>query len=701
MTEYSNEQDFLTAFFSDETERFRSPAEPDPGQTVSVRLRAPKVRGGITVVLIAETIRKKSGEEVLDRVTPMKRIFFDPQFDMYEASFVCPELRPGEMVSYYYRIEYNGKIYIYQKNGLKDLSKDTSDTDPMFSFRFMPGFHTPDWSKGAVQYQIFPDRFCNGDETNDVQDGEYSYNHRHVRRIADWDALPDEDDYRCYYGGDIAGILKKLDYLQELGIEVIYLNPIFLSPSSHKYDTQDYEHIDPHFGVIRDDVEYSLKEWEFHNGYARRYIKRVTSEDNLELSDALFAELCEELHSRNMKIILDGVFNHCGSFHWWMDREGIYREKEGFNEPGAYQDKNSPYREFFRFTEEKPGYEAWWDVETLPKLDYENSRKLWDTILDVAEKWLSPPYCIDGWRLDVAADLGHSLDLNHSFWKEFRKRVKSVNPDAIIIAEHYGDPSDWLKGDEWDTVMNYSAFMEPVTYFLTGMEKHSDGISDDLYQDGKSFFESMRKCMANFQNNSLQCAMNELSNHDHSRFLTRTNRTVGRTQTLGAEAASKGIDKAVLREAVLIQMTWPGAPTIYYGDEAGLAGWTDPDNRRCYPWGNEDEELIDLHRQLIMLRRQNPMLRTGSVIPLGAGSGWIAYARFDSENRIIVACNNNDEPIDITLDVRPAEARDGQRFDRIFECGKDGHSSEISDAGTVTDGKLKIGLPAKSGVILK
>ena len=766
MTRNFTEHDFLRAIFSDETERFRSPAEPDAGQTVSVRLRVPKTEDAISVKLILAAITEISEQEItgqeisgqgisrqeaaaqqttaheIDRqqtiaqetavqMIPMRGILMHEispadgqQFAMFEASFTCPE----EPVSYYFSLEYQGRTYICQKNGAKESSASTNvdhnvdpnidpnadpnaDPDPIidphYAFRFTPGFHTPDWAKGAVQYQIFPDRFCNGDPSNDVKDGEYSYHHRHVRRIADWNALPEEDDYRCFYGGDIKGIIDKLDYLEGLGIEVIYLNPIFLSPSSHKYDTQDYEHIDPHFGVIEDDIDLPLEDWEFHNGYARQYITRVLSKKNLELSDGLFAQLCDELHKRSMKIILDGVFNHCGSFHQWMDHEGIYLEKEGFA-PGAYQDVSSPYREFFRFTDEKPGYEAWWDVETLPKLNYENSRKLWDTIFSAVQKWLAPPYCIDGWRLDVAADLGHSLDLNHAFWREFREKVKSVNPQAIIIAEHYGDPGDWLKGDQWDSIMNYCAFMEPLTFFLTGMEKHSDGIHDDLYQDGGSFFETMQKYMACFQEPSLQCAMNELSNHDHSRFLTRTNRTVGRMNSLGAEAADKDTDKAVLRLAATVQMTWPGAPTIYYGDEAGLAGWTDPDNRRCYPWGSEDMDLIEFHRRLISLRRSCPVLKTGSILPLGAGRGWIAYARFDAKDLAIIACNNTGDTIDVTLDAFAAEAREGERFSQIFACGRDesqsgfsgGSSDETKETASVSDGRLQLTLSPQSAVIL-
>ena len=685
MDRQSREHLFLSAFFSDETPLFRTPAEPDPGQTVTVRLRSPATDDALSAVLVLGK----------DQKIPMRPIARGVPFSMFEAEFVCPE----ETVSYRFHITYRGETFVCQKDGAKAYDPERG-ADPRLDFRFTPGFHTPAWACGAVQYQIFPDRFRNGDPTNDVQTGEYSYNHRHVRHIRDWNAPVAEDDYRCFYGGDLSGILEKLDYLQDLGVEVLYLNPIFLAPSSHKYDTQDYEHIDPHFGVIEDDADLPLQDWEMHNGYARQYIRRVLSPVNAEKSDALFAALCGELHKRGMRIILDGVFNHCGSFHRWMDREGIYRDKPGYA-PGAYQSEESPYREFFRFTDNEPGYDAWWGVETLPKLCYEDSETLCEAIFSVAEKWLRPPYSIDGWRLDVAADLGRSPAFNHAFWRRFRARVKAVNPEALIIAEHYGDPTPWLQGDQWDTVMNYDAFMEPVTSFLTGMEKHSDGVREDLYQDGARFFASMRDGMARFQQPSLRCAMNELSNHDHSRFLTRTNREVGRLQTRGSASADEGVDKAVLREAVVIQMTWPGAPTIYYGDEAGLAGWTDPDNRRCYPWGQEDPELIGLHRSLTALRRRNPVLRSGSVLPLGAGRGWIAYARFDAEACVVVVCNNSPKAQALSVDVWKAGVPDGARFEQIFATGQSGHSDQTAEAGAAARGRLTLKVPPQNALILR
>ena len=172
-------------------------------------------------------------------------------------------------------------------------------------------------------------------------------------------------------------------------------------------------------------------------------------------------------------------------------------------------------------------------TRTLPKLNYEESEELRSHMMEIGRKWVSPPYCADGWRLDVAADLGHSEAFNHEFWKDFRRAVKEANPDAVILAEHYGDAYPWLRGDEWDTVMNYDAFMEPVSWFLTGMEKHSDGYREDLLGDQHSFVGAMTHHMCSFLYPSLQIAMNELSNHDHSRFLTRTNRRVGRGGSAG------------------------------------------------------------------------------------------------------------------------------------------------------------------------
>ena len=680
----------LSAVFSDESPRFRFPSEPNPGDSVAIRLRVAKGSARRVILLFGAMI---SGPL-------MSLVRSDTCFDYYEACIVCRETE----VVYRFLIECeDGSHIAYDKSGARVEDLRGPKYNPDYAFRFFPGFHVPDWAKGAVQYQIFTDRFRNGDPTNDVTDNEYYYTIGHAKHIENWDALPTDTDIRSFYGGDLQGILDKLDYLQDLGIEVLYLNPIFVSPSSHKYDVQDYEHIDPHFGIITDDVDHEMQLWEKHNGYAPKYIRRVTSMENLEKSDELFARLCEELHRRGMRIILDGVFNHCGSFNKWMDHEGIYLGKAGF-QPGAFQSVHSPYRSYFKFNDSSNGrspvYEGWWGYTTLPKLNYEDSPELCEEIMKIAEKWVSPPYNVDGWRLDVAADLGHSPEYNHRFWREFRRRVKAVNPDVLIVAEHYGDPSSWLDGTQWDTVMNYDAFMEPVTWFLTGMEKHSDSYRDDLYQNGSAFFDIMRDKMAHFCYPSLMSAMNELSNHDHSRFLTRTNRMVGRMTTMGSAAAGAGINKGVFREAVVIQMTWPGAPTVYYADEAGQVGWTDPDNRRTYPWGHEDQSLIALHRDVIHLRSVYPVMRDGSIKQLLADYGRIAYARFDETRRMVIAVNNTGGWTDFRLYVRDAGAPDGEAYWRILQTTSDAYVTDQEKWGAVTEGYLTFDLAPFSAAIL-
>ena len=680
----TEEKQLISSIFSDETPLFRTPAEPEMGDTVSIRLRIQKDAGAQVTFLTG----------MPTRVSNMRRIKTDEVFDWYETEYT---VKDAATVYYAFLIAWKGKYIHYLRTGA-ELTDSVPLLDPGHSFRIIPGFHVPEWAKGAVQYQIFPDRFYDGNPYTDVRDREYFYSGDYVRHAASWDELPQIGDYRVFYGGDLKGVMDKLDYLQELGVEVIYFNPIFVSPSSHKYDTQDYSHIDPHLSVVIQDQEAPLKSHEKKNTAAVQYILRTASGMNLKGSDAFFARFCQELHRRGMKIILDGVFNHCGSFNRWMDREGIYK-KSGDYPPGAYNDPQSPYRSYFRFHGHKD-YDAWWGVETLPKLNYEGSSELCEEILQVAEKWVSAPYSIDGWRLDVGADLGHSPEFNHMFWRMFRQRVKRANPNAVILAEHYGNPAEWLRGNEWDTVMNYDAFMEPVTWFLTGMEKHSDYRRDDLYQNGNAFFDIMRENICRLPTPSMQCAMNELSNHDHSRFLTRTNGRAGRLQSAGSAAASEGIKVPVFQEAVVIQMTWPGAPTIYYGDEAGLVGWTDPDNRRTYPWGRENKNLIELHKALTRLRLKLPVLKQGSVKPLCAGDGYIAYARFDEGATVIVAVNNLDHAQALTLPLRDVGIPDETVIHRVFRTTDKGFRESNERLGRVSGGQFQVSLEAQSASII-
>jgi len=670
------------ALFSDMTEDYVCPPEPSAYEEVMIYFRSG--RNNIDKVFFVN-----KGEKHI-----MTKVDSNAYFDYYAHSIQLED----EKISYYFEV-HAGKISCYY-----DLRGVTKDINEYYHFQLIPGFKTPDWAKGAIFYQIYVDRFYNGDSSNDVLTNEYQYIGDKSVRVEDWNKYPAAMGVREFYGGDLQGVLDKMDYLQDLGVDVIYFNPLFVSPSNHKYDIQDYDYIDPHFGRIVHDEGELLGPGQNENRFATRYIDRISNKDNLEASNELFAEVVKEAHRRGMKVILDGVFNHCGSFNKWLDRERIYENAPGY-EKGAYITKDSPYHNFFQFLDENRfpyngSYDGWWGHDTLPKLNYENSRQLLDYVLYIGRKWVSPPYNADGWRLDVAADLGHSPEFNHYFWQEFRRAVKMANPNAIILAEHYGNPRDWLQGKEWDTVMNYDAFMEPVTWFLTGMQKHSDDYREDMRGNADSFWGAMRHHSANFTMPSLLVAMNELSNHDHSRFLTRTNHKVGRTNTLGAQAANEGVNKAVMREAVVIQMTWPGAPTIYYGDEAGVCGFTDPDNRRTYPWGNEDQELIAFHKDIIRIHKSHKEFLTGSLKYIDADYNVIAYGRFNKTGKSVIVVNNNDHEITKELSVWYLDIPKECMLTQLLLTTAQGYTTEFKEHPVIA-GKIHVTLPATSAIILR
>lgn len=669
------------ALFCDYSEDYIIPLEPSPYGLIKLRFRTAK-NNADHVFLIC------NGERFL-----MEKAESFNDFDYYEYEYQAD----NERLTYYFEIS-SGKLVCYYN--LKGPSKTV---DAVYHFNLYPGFKTPDWAKGAVMYQIYVDRFYNGDPGNDVETNEYRYIGEGTVRVEDWNKYPAAMGVREFYGGDLQGVMDKLDYLSGLGIDVIYFNPLFVSPSNHKYDIQDYDYIDPHIGRIVDDCGEVLRPDQHENRFATKYINRVSNRKNLEASNALFIELVEEAHKRGIRVILDGVFNHCGSFNKWMDRERIYETSEEY-EKGAFVAADSPYRSFFKFYSQSwpynANYDGWWGHDTLPKLNYEESPRLYEYMLQIARKWVSPPFNADGWRLDVAADLGYGAEANHKFWKDFRRAVKEANPEAIIIAEHYGDPSAWLKGDEWDTIMNYDAFMEPVTWFLTGMQKHSDDYRDDLRGNADFFWSMMCANMAKFTAPSLFVSMNELSNHDHSRFLTRTNRVVGRVGNKGPEAANNGVNKAVFREAVLIQMTWVGAPTIYYGDEAGVCGFTDPDNRRTYPWGKEDTELIRFHREMIRIHKENRELKAGSCKMLLSDYNTLGFGRFTKSEQCIVVVNNNDYEKKIEMKVWDIGVpREASALCLMYTDENGFHTRP--DKYAVTNGRLRLMLPGTAAVVLK
>ena len=671
----SNNKLILDAIYSDETNNFLCPAEPLYGQLVTFRIRTIKDNPDNVYLNINDN------RYLMEKKNNPSSIF----------SFFTYTLTLNSSCTYFYSLDKNNTTYFYNKRGT------FIDVDHVYNFKVNLGFETPQWAKGAIMYQIFVDRFYNSDKSNDVLTKEFSYLGNLSKQAENWETPLTNKDFCTFYGGDIQGILDKLSYLKDLGIEVIYLTPVFVSPSNHKYDIQDYENIDPHIGVIVSDGGKTVNNFNIKNKNASMYIKRTTSQENLDASNALFANFIKTAHKNGIKVILDGVFNHCGGFHKWLNKEEIYKDI------GAYQSKDSPYLDYFKWYDEcwpnNIAYDSWWGHSNHPKLNFENSKELYNYIIEIGKKWVSPPYNADGWRLDVAADLGQSRDFNHQFWRDFRIAVKKANPEAIILGEHYGDCEPWLKGDQWDTIMNYDAFMEPITWFLTGMQKHSESYRHDMLNNTFAFEGAMRYHMAKMSYNSVYTSMNQLSNHDHSRFLTRTNMRIGRLHTVGSQLADNEIKKSIMYEAVIFQLTWPGAPTLYYGDEAGLTGWTDPDNRRPYPWGKEDKNMIAFHKEAIKIRKNYSALKTGSLEYLHNEHGVLSFARWDENHKLAIILNNNDKSVVINLPVWKIDILDGNMFTLIV-TNNDSYSTKRKHYHVV-NGFMEIFMNSYSSAILK
>ena len=608
--------------YSDETGYFRIPAEPDAYGSVKIRLRTGRYQARSVFLCLRGSALQMDWESE------------GHNFDYYSAEIQIEDTA----AEYYFSIDTDEGEIVYDKAGV------ISDERPCIPFRIIPGFKTPEWSKGCLYYQIFTDRFCRTGAGGAAGDPEKLYGGEPVI-YSEWGDPVAEDTYRQFYGGNLKGVISRLPYLKELGIEAIYLNPVFESPSSHKYDCADYEHIDTGFGVPGD----------------------------AEASDRVFEELTSAAHDCGIKIVLDGVFNHCSSDHKWFDIEGRNRDI-----PGAYGNPESPYHDRFVFKDDEcTEYEAWWDVPTLPKLNYEGDARLAKDIYNTAKKWISAPYSADGWRLDVAADLGHTPEYNHSFWKGFRKAVKAEGEEKLILAEHYEEASEWLSGGEWDSIMNYRGFMDPVSYFFTGIEKHSDLEIESLKGNAEMLKNTLALEAALIPESSCLSSLNQLDNHDHSRFLTRTNGTTGRAATSEPGSADRRVRKGVLRQAAAFMYFWKGSPGLYYGDEAGLCGFTDPDNRRCYPWGSADEDLVYYFKCLGAVRKTHSYIKTASTVILYAENSIFAFARFTDREYLITVVSAAEEKVRAEIPVWPA-GLPGFEENREVNCIMSGWSSGYS-----------------------
>ena len=514
---------------------------------------------------------------------------------------------------YKYHFEYDtswGTSRIYHAgNGLAAIKGDGEDWQLTV---YDKDFHTPEWLRGGIIYQIFPDRFASsGTKKQNVPSD------RVLRTDRDGDPywIPTAEGKvlnNDYFGGDLNGIEQKLGYLKSLGVTCIYLNPIFEAQSNHRYDTANYEKIDSMLGTEKD-----------------------------------FKSLCESAKKLGIRIMLDGVFSHTGDDSRYFNRYSRY------DSLGAYQSKKSPYYGWYKFNKWPDDYESWWGIEILPEVNEDNSDFI-EYITGkngIARKWLK--LGASGWRLDVADELPDE------FLDEFRKAVKEEKADGLVLGEVWEDASNkssygklrrYLLGKQLDSVMNYP-FAGAVIDFIRDA-------------NAELFASRVMSIVENYPKEVLDVLMNHLSTHDTMRAITALagencayrDRKWQSTHSLDESEYHYGMK--LLMAASAMQFALPGVPTIYYGDEAGMQGYKDPFNRRCYPWGKENGELVEWYKKLGKIRNENRVFKDGRFEILSAVAGCVAFSRKNDDEAILVISNSNPHPITYYVKSEWCDAHD-------------------------------------------
>jgi neopullulanase len=494
---------------------------------------------------------------------------------------------------------------------------------------------TPDWVQDAIFYQIFPDRFARS-----------TRNPSGNLLFESWDSPPTPHGFK---GGDLFGVAEKLDYLKDLGITALYLNPIFASASNHRYHAFDYYAVDPLLG-----------------------------------GNEAFTELLRKAHRKGIRIVLDGVFNHASrgfwQFHhvlecgdgspyrdWFLfDPERLSRRRHWGAYPGPQELRALQHEDSITAI----GYRGWWNLPALPKFNI-NTPAVREFLFGVAEHWIK--LGADGWRLDVAEEID-----DDSFWQEFRNRVRKINSEAYIVAEIWHESHRWLQGDQFDAIMNYDV-TKPMLAFFPGehlnrrvlhQQSNYHGIQNVI--DAHEFANRIDHSLGLYHRDITYAQLNLLDSHDTPRFLS-----------------CAGGDKDALKLAWLFMFSFPGAPCIYYGDEIGLDGEHDPDCRKSFPWEESkwDGNLLSYIKELIALRKQNPALRRGDFKRLWSADGTYAFSRSLEDDTLVMALNTSGSP---------------QQVEVTYEAKKSptavlGDPSDIS----MNDHRLKFKIPARSGVMLK
>ena len=555
------------------------------GQSCTMTIYVPS---SVQATMISCIINRADGGHAMNADIPFKEK--EGPYDIFQGTF---SMYDTGLYFYYF--------YVSQPYGGFRLFKQGDDTNmeagDMWQLSCVPAsFTTPEWAKGAVIYQVFPDRFHKSGRVNLAGKLQPYTIHRHWQEEVDWRPTPEgivlNNDF---YGGNFKGITEKMDYIAELGTTILYLNPISKSFSSHRYDTGDYKIPDPMLGTIAD-----------------------------------FKEMCDAAHKRGIRVILDGVYSHTGSNSLYFNKDGAFPGK------GAYGDPESPYRSWYTFYNWPNSYNSWWSFDTLPTVNKMDPAFIKYIITDedsVIAHWLK--LGADGFRLDVADELPDE------FLKLLYDRVKQIKPDALVLGEVWEDASSkmaygrrrtYFTNAELDSVMNYP-YRTAILNFMRG------------FDSGRGFKEAVMSIAENYPPQVVACNMNLLGTHDTPRILTALVDDFDGSREEKAKRHLSRNQLEVARERLLmasfLQYMLPGSPSLYYADETGMEGYKDPFNRRTYPWGREDMELLEHFKRLGRLRKRNDVLRLGDIQFFQAGDKHLGFSRSYNGKTVKIYANRS------------------------------------------------------------
>ena len=562
-----------------------------PDQTCTLSIHIPTAVQAVTVTCKLLNEDNSPAQDICLTLSDQKGAY-----EIYRGSFSIPFT--GLYFYYFFIDTPEGSFRLFKQGD--DANMEAGD---LWQVSCVPaGFKTPDWAKGATIYQVFPDRFHKSGACDLTGKLEPYTIHPNWYEEVEWRPTPEGTVLNNdFYGGNFKGITEKMDYIASLGVTILYLNPISKSFSSHRYDTGDYKTPDPMLG---------------------------TEED--------FAELCRAAHAQGIKVILDGVYSHTGSNSRYFNKD------KTFDGEGAYNSESSPYASWYTFYKWPDSYHSWWNFETLPtvnKMDPEFIKYIITDEDSVVAHWMK--LGADGYRLDVADELPDE------FLKMLYDRVKELNPDALVLGEVWEDASNkkaydkrrrYFTNAELDSVMNYP-FRTAIINFMRG------------WDSGKGLKDTVMSIVENYPPQVVACNMNLLGTHDTPRILTALVDDFDGSREEKARRRLSRNNLEVARERLLmasfLQYTLPGSPSLYYADETLMEGYKDPFNRRTYPWGREDYEILNHYKRLGRLRKEHAALRLGDIRFFQAGDKHIGFTRTYEGKTVKVYCNRSGDPWEI------------------------------------------------------